>query len=103
MNYHNNYTLCFIKEKEKNDKKRKEVIKIAQANGLTRVQKSVFVGDVNKRRIDLLTNASKKVIDKNTDSIFIFPIAQDDYDKLVMIGRNFDRSFISNKKGAMII
>ncbi len=86
-----------------NDKKRKEVIKIAQANGLTRVQKSVFVGDVNKRRIDLLTNASKKVIDKNTDSIFIFPIAQDDYDKLVMIGRNFDRSFISNKKGAMII
>ena len=86
-----------------NDKKRKEVIKIAQANGLIRVQKSVFVGDVNKRRIDLLTNASKKVIDKNTDSIFIFPIAQDDYDKLVMIGRNFDRSFISNKKGAMII
>ena len=86
-----------------NDKKRKEVIKIAQANGLTRVQKSVFVGDVNKRRIDLLTNASKKVIDKNTDSIFIFPIAQDDYDKLVMIGRNFDRSFISNKTGAMII
>lgn len=86
-----------------NDKKRKEVTKIAQANGLTRVQKSVFVGDVNKRRIDLLTNASKKVIDKNTDSIFIFPIAQDDYDKLVMIGRNFDRSFISNKKGAMII
>lgn len=86
-----------------NDKKRKEVIKIAQANGLTRVQKSVFVGDVNKRRIDLLTNASKKVIDKNTDSIFIFPIAQDDYDKLVMIGRNFDRSFISNKKGAIII
>ena len=86
-----------------NDKKRKEVIKIAQANGLTRVQKSVFVGDVNKRRIDLLTNASKKVIDKNTDSIFIFPIAQDDYDKLVMIGRNFDRSFISNKKGAMIM
>ena len=51
----------------------------------------------------MLTNASKKVIDKNTDSIFIFPIAQDDYDKLVMIGRNFDRSFISNKKGAMII
>ncbi len=86
-----------------NDKKRKEVIKIAQANGLTRVQKSVFVGDVNKRRIDLLTNASKKVIDKNTDSIFIFPIAQDDYDKLVMIGRNFDRSFISGKTGAMII
>ena len=59
-----------------NDKKRKEVIKIAQANGLTRVQKSVFVGDVNKRRIDLLTNASKKVIDKITliDNSGCFPV-----------------------------
>ena len=87
----------------KEDKKRNTIIKIAQAHGLIRVQKSVFVGDVGKKRIDCLTNASKRVINKETDSIFIFPIAQTDYDKMVMIGRNFDRSFIANKSGAMII
>ena len=45
------------------DRNRSRLIKIAQKHGLYRVQKSVFLGNIEKDEIDQIIKESKKVID----------------------------------------
>ena len=42
--------------------------------GLYRVQKSVFLGELNNNQIDEVAIISEELIDKGTDSVYIFPL-----------------------------
>ena len=44
------------------DKVRNNIVKIAREYGLYRVQKSVFLGNVNKNKMDEIILESKKII-----------------------------------------
>jgi len=79
------------------DKKRNRVAKACKNIGLYRVQKSVFLGDLNKNEIDELVLKSGDIIDKETDAVYIFPLCEDDFNKVRVLGRAFDPNLVTDE------
>lgn len=80
------------------DRKRREIIKIAQKYGLYRVQKSVFLGNIEKDKLDKVIVESKKAIDLKEDSVYIFPVCDADYKKATLLGLSFERGIVQDEK-----
>ena len=80
------------------DRNRSRLIKIAQKHGLYRVQKSVFLGNIEKDEIDQIIKESKKVIDLREDSVYIFPVCEVDYKKTTLLGLSFEEDIVKDEK-----
>ena len=80
------------------DRNRSRLIKIAQKHGLYRVQKSVFLGNIEKDEIDQIIKESKKVIDLREDSVYIFPVCEVDYKKATLLGLSFEEDIVKDEK-----
>ena len=80
------------------DRKRKDVIRIAQHYGLYRVQKSVFLGNIEKEKLDKIIIESKKAINLNEDSLYIFPVCDADYKKATLLGLSFEKGIVQDEK-----
>lgn len=77
-------------------KKRNKIAKACKGYGLYRVQKSAFLGNLNHNEIDELSLRCEDVIDKKTDSVYIFPMCEDDFKKVKLLGQAFDRNLVSD-------
>ena len=61
------------------------------------MQKSVFLGDINTNRIDELSMLCEDIIDKEKDSVYIFPMCRDDFSKVKLLGQAFDKELVSDE------
>jgi CRISPR-associated protein Cas2 len=80
-----------------NDRTRTKVARRCLDFGLYRVQKSVFLGDIDPLRIDEIELFSRELMDMNTDSVYIFPMCREDFDKVRIIGQGFDRKLVADE------
>ena len=80
------------------DRNRSRLIKIAQKHGLYRVQKSVFLGNIEKDEIDQIIKESKKVIDLREDSVYNFQVCEADYKKAKLLGLSFEEDIVKDEK-----
>lgn len=85
------------------DKPRSRVAKICKDYGLYRVQKSAFLGDMNRNQIDELILKFKELVDTESDSVYIFPMCEDDFKKVKIIGIAFDKELISDELKALFV
>jgi len=79
------------------DKKRGKVAKACKGYGLYRVQKSVFLGRLNNNQIDELAIMAKDIIDEEKDSVYVFPLCDDDFKKVKLLGQAFDKKLVSDE------
>lgn len=77
------------------DKKRGKIAKACKNKGLYRVQKSAFLGTLNRNQIDELKIMCEDMIDPDVDSIYIFPMCEDDFKKVKLLGQAFDKKLVS--------
>jgi len=77
------------------DKTRNRIAKICKGQGLYRVQKSVFLGTLNKNQIDELKIMCEDLIDSKKDSVYIFPMCEEDFKKVKLLGQAFDKKLVS--------
>lgn len=77
------------------DKKRTKIAKACKNKGLYRVQKSAFLGTLNKNQIDELKMICEDMIDPDVDSVYIFPMCEDDFKKVKLLGQAFDKKLVS--------
>lgn len=77
------------------DKARNRVAKYCKNYGLYRVQKSVFLGDLDRNSIDEVFLRSQELID-TTDSVYIFPMCDEDFKKVKIAGVAFDAELVTN-------
>jgi CRISPR-associated protein Cas2 len=84
------------------DKIRNRVAKSCKNKGLYRVQKSAFLGALNKNQIDELKIFCEDIIDED-DSVYIFPMCEEDFRKVVLIGQSFDRDLVSDQTRELFI
>jgi CRISPR-associated protein Cas2 len=84
------------------DKRRRKIVKEIERFGLYRVQKSVFLGDIEKNRLDELVLFSEDLIEKDVDSVYLFPMCKEDFESVKIIGQGFDRDLVSGKKETLI-
>ncbi|OEU82659.1 MAG: CRISPR-associated endonuclease Cas2 [Desulfobacterales bacterium S5133MH4] len=79
------------------DKPRNKVAKMCKQNGLIRVQKSVFLGKLERNRFDELAEACLDLIDEETDSVYLFPFCQEDFRAIKVMGQGFDRKLVNDE------
>jgi CRISPR-associated protein Cas2 len=79
------------------DKTRTLMARACKQYGLYRVQKSAFLGNLNKNEIDELSIKSRDLIDEDGDSVFIFPMCEDDFKKVKLLGQAFDKSLVTDE------
>lgn len=85
------------------DKTRSKVSKTCKNKGLYRVQKSAFLGALNKNQIDELKMICEDVINPDSDSVYIFPMCEDDFKKVKLLGNGFDKELVNDKLKSMFI
>jgi len=79
------------------DKPRNMIARVLKEYGLYRVQKSAFLGEVNKNELDEITLRAKELIDEATDSVYIFPMCERDFKRVRLIGQAFDKKLVADE------
>ena len=79
------------------DKIRNKVAKITLGKGLYRVQKSVFLGTIERNQLDEMKMQISDLIDKETDSVYIFPLCSEDFKKVILLGQAFDKKMVTDE------
>jgi len=85
------------------NKARNKIVKFAIKYGLYRVQKSVFLGNITKNDLDELTLQSEDIIDEETDSVYIFPMCEADFKRVILQGQAFDKELVNDEIEALFI
>ena len=76
---------------------RQKVSDRCKGYGLYRVQKSVFLGDLNTNERDSLGVECEELIDTDRDSVYIFPMDDQSFKKVQLIGQAFDKELVSDE------
>ena len=79
------------------NKVRNKVVKLCKNYGLYRVQKSVFLGELNKNDTDSIALETEGLIDMNFDSVYIFPMCDDCFKKIKLKGQAFDKELVTDE------
>ena len=81
----------------KKDKHRTKIAKLCKHSGLYRVQYSVFLGTLDSNEKDSLKLAIEELINKETDSVYIFPMNKSELQQTVLLGQAFDKELVTDK------
>jgi CRISPR-associated protein Cas2 len=79
------------------NKTRNRVAKKCKKYGMTRVQKSIFLGKLDINRFDELTEICLDEIDEETDSVYLFPFCQEDFRRINVLGQGFDKKLVNDE------
>jgi len=82
---------------------RTKVAKCCKEAGLYRVQKSVFLGTIDRTRLDELQLQIETLTDEEVDSVYIFPICEPDFKKVILIGQAFDKKLVTDEVKALFV
>ncbi|WP_372775245.1 CRISPR-associated endonuclease Cas2 [Mangrovibacterium sp.] len=95
--------IYFVMYDIESNKVRTQVVKYLQRKGLTRVQKSIFVGKTERIIYDQIREDLKAVQEcyDNTDSIIMIPISTDEIRAMKLIGKNIDFDLALNNRNTL--
>jgi len=85
------------------NKTRTKIARACKNKGLYRVQKSAFLGTLNKNQIDELKIICQDMINPEKDSVYIFPMCEDDFKSVILLGQAFDEDLVSDELKALIV
>ncbi len=87
----------------KKDRTRNKIAKLCEEAGIYRVQYSVFVGELNNAQRKELIAGFVELMNKDDDSIYIFPMCTDDFKKCKLLGQAFDKELIADEVKALLL
>ena len=79
------------------DKIRRKAIKICKNVGLYRVQKSIFVGDIEENDFDEVKLRLEDTVDLKNDSVYVFTMSKKELNKAGLIGQAFDKELVTDE------
>lgn len=79
------------------DKIRRKAIKICKNVGLYRVQKSIFLGDIEENDFDEVKLRLEDTVDLENDSVYVFTMSKKELNKAGLIGQAFDKEFVTDE------
>lgn len=78
------------------NKVRGKVARHCKNVGLYRVQKSVFLGEIEDNVFDELKLKVEDMVDLDHDSVYVFPMSRAELKKAGLIGQAFDKELVTN-------
>lgn len=85
------------------NKPRSKIAKLCKEAGLYRVQKSVFLGTIERNRLDELRLQIDEWVDPEVDSTYIFPMCEPDFKKVILLGQAFDKKLVTDEVRALFL
>lgn len=85
------------------NRRRAKIAKFCKQQGLYRVQKSVFLGTLNHQQIGELAAYSEGTINSDEDSVYIFPMCEEDFRKVRVQGQAFDKQMVTDEVRALFV
>lgn len=85
------------------DRPRTKIAKCCKEAGLYRVQKSVFLGTIERNRLDELRLQIEDLMDEAVDSVYIFPLCEQDFRKVMLMGQAFDKRMVTDEVRALFL
>lgn len=82
---------------------RTKIAKACKNAGLYRVQKSVFLGNLERNQVEELAIRCEELMNVDRDSLYIFPLCDDDFKKVKLLGQAFDKELVTDDILAMFI
>ena len=79
------------------DKIRRKAIKICKNVGLYRVQKSIFLGDIEENDFDEVKLRLEDTVDLKNDSVSVFTMSKKELNKAGLIGQAFDKELVTDE------
>ena len=79
------------------DKIRRKAIKICKNVGLYRVQKSIFLGDIEENDFDEVKLRLDDTVDLKNDSVYVFTMSKKELNKAGLIGQAFDKELVTDE------
>ena len=79
------------------DKIRRKAIKICKNVGLYRVQKSIFLGDIEENDFDEVKLRLEDKVDLKNDSVYVFTMSKKELNKAGLIGQAFDKELVTDE------
>ena len=79
------------------DKIRRKAIKICKNVGLYRVQKSIFLGDIEENDFDEVKLRLEDTADLKNDSVYVFTMSKKELNKAGLIGQAFDKELVTDE------
>ena len=79
------------------DKIRRKAIKICKNVGLYRVQKSIFLGDIEENDFDEVKLRLEDTVDLKNDSVYVFTMSKKELNKAGLIGQAFDKALVTDE------
>ena len=80
-----------------NDRTPAKIAERCKDFGLYRVQKSVFLGDLESNRMDEVLLFSEELLNLKTDALYVLPMRREDFDKVRVLGLGFDRKLVADE------
>jgi len=99
----NNEKLVWIIYDITDNRVRTKLTKVCKNKGLYRVQKSAFFGALNKNQLDEIKMITKNLINSNKDSVYIFPMCEDDFKSVILLGQAFDESLVTDEMKSLFV
>lgn len=96
---------CFIMYDIENHKVRRRVAKYLLKSGCLRIQKSIFVARLKRKKYELIYEKLKAIQEMydNHDSIIFSPIQEESLVQLKCIGKNFAYELVTHKKNLIFV
>ena len=76
---------------------RRKAIKICKNVGLYRVQKSIFLGDIEENDFDEVKLRLEDTVDLKNDSVYVFTMSKKELNKAGLIGQAFDKELVTDE------
>jgi CRISPR-associated protein Cas2 len=87
----------------KQDKARTRAAKYCKQAGLYRVQYSTFLGNLDPNQRDTLSLQLENEIDVLIDKVYILPMSRDELKQTVLLGKAFDKDYVSDEVKALFL
>ena len=85
------------------DKARTKVAKTCKQAGLYRVQFSVFLGMLEANAKDTLELQITDIINKEKDSVYMFPMSKNELQATALLGKAFDKKLVTDEVKALFL
>ena len=80
-----------------------DIAEACKEAGLMRVQKSVFLGPLERNRLDELAMRIEDLINPDADKVYIFPMCDADFRKVRLQGQAFDKKLVHGDVRSMFL
>lgn len=75
------------------DKSRAKLAELLQKKGLTRIQRSAFVGELSRAELNNLLRKAKQLINEVSDVLHIIPVCRYDWGRRIIIGKPLNERY----------